>query len=311
MNVRILSSGAAGEALAERVTAEAFAAGATGLEEHWDTAASARHLWIYSPSETRQSVERAVRAFPADELAWIGSRIEPEIDWVSRAKDSIEAVAVGDQLLIRPSWKPSGGERFAAELVIDPGQAFGTGGHASTRLVLSQMLNEAERLAGASVLDVGCGSGVLALTAAAFGAGRIVAFDLDPLAVEATGENAESNGLSGRLRIYCGGIDALDDGSFDLVLANLLRSELEPILPALALRVASGGRLILAGLLESDASAMAARGEELGLQVDGRETLEDPSGESWLALVMSPTAGASTRVERRGSRGSRSGAPSR
>ena len=118
-------------------------------------------------------------------------------------------------------------------LEIDPGQAFGTGGHASTRLALELLaaLPE-EAVHGARVLDVGCGTGVLALSALALGAASAVAHDLDPLATRATQENALRNGLAGPLSVFTGPVAALGGDLFSLVLLNMIRSELLPLLPA-------------------------------------------------------------------------------
>lgn len=141
-------------------------------------------------------------------------------------------------------------------------------------------------LAGWRVLDAGCGTGVLALAALALGAGRAFAFDVDPLATEATAANAVANALHGRVAVWTGSFEALARGvRFDWVIANMIRSELLPLLPALAACVAPSGRVILSGLLEEEEDLVREALARDGLAVHGRRSLRDPTGDAWLALV--------------------------
>jgi ribosomal protein L11 methyltransferase len=130
---------------------------------------------------------------------------------------------------------------------LDPGLAFGTGSHASTRLVL-QSLEKAIK-PGARVLDYGCGSGILAIVAAKLGAGEVAAVDIDPQALETTAENARSNGV--RLQIALP--EQLPAGSFDMILANILAAPLIALEPHLARCTSRGGRILLSGILDSQA----------------------------------------------------------
>jgi ribosomal protein L11 methyltransferase len=170
-------------------------------------------------------------------------------------------------------------------LVLDPGQAFGTGAHASTRLVLGLLCGPLlAALPGARVLDVGVGSGVLALSALLLGAEAAIGFDLDRLAAAEARAHARCNGLEERLLVFTGPIEALGPGRFDLVLANLLRRELEPILPLLCQRVAAGGSLIVSGLLEADVEALRPKLARLSFEVGKECRLRDDAGDIWLAL---------------------------
>jgi ribosomal protein L11 methyltransferase len=173
------------------------------------------------------------------------------------------------------------------ELVIDPGQAFGTGGHESTQLVLQWIdaldLKPTEKL---RVLDVGTGSGVLLMAALCLGARRGLGFDLDIDAVREARIHGIKNGLADRLDFMAGPIDALRAASFDLVFANLLRTEMLPIAAEISERVAVGGKLILAGLLSQDLSEVLEVFSKHGLELDGKRQLSDDSGELWVAPLL-------------------------
>jgi ribosomal protein L11 methyltransferase len=280
--VRIALAGGSAE-LRERAAAEAFAAGALGAEEHDGPPPV---LWIYAAATAAAAVRAALAPFAG--LAVGDPEPVPERAWAEAWKEGLEAIVISPRLLVRPSFAPVPAGFTGRELVIDPGQAFGTGGHASTRLALEAIaaLPEAA-LAGARVLDVGCGSGVLALAALALGAGRALGCDLDPLATAAAREAAQANGFATRLALFTGSLDALGPraaAAFDLVVANLLRRELEPLLGAIARAVRPGGHLILSGLLASERERVGAALGTLGLAV--REALEvtDATGDAWLAL---------------------------
>jgi ribosomal protein L11 methyltransferase len=179
------------------------------------------------------------------------------------------AVTVG-RVTVRPPWvrpaslsAPSQGPGPGAvggpghvELVVDPGRAFGSGSHASTRLALRAL--EATIAGGERVLDVGCGSGVLALVALALGAREAVAVDVDPAARDATRANAERNGLAGRLAVY-GGLEAVPPAAgAELVVANILAPVLVELADRVRARLAPGGALVLSGFLAGQRPAVLA-----------------------------------------------------
>lgn len=172
-------------------------------------------------------------------------------DWVRRSQAQFPPIHVGGRLWIVPTWHEApDGEAVVVRL--DPGLAFGTGSHPSTRLVLQFL--EAELTAGASVLDYGCGSGILAIAAVKLGAGEAAATDIDPQALVTAAENAQANGVE--LDIH--DLDAMPDRKYDLVLANILATPLITLAPLLAARTAPGGRLVLSGILDSQAAEVAA-----------------------------------------------------
>jgi ribosomal protein L11 methyltransferase len=280
--VRIALAGGSPE-LRERAAAEAFAAGALGAEER-DGPPPA--LWLYAAASAADPVREAVAVFAGLE---VGAAVPvPERAWSEVWKEGLTALVISEHLLVRPSFvRPPDG--FAGrELVIDPGQAFGTGGHASTRLALEAIAALTPGvLAGARVLDVGCGTGVLALAALALGAERAVGCDLDPLATAAAREAARANGFGARLTVFTGSLAALAPrgrAAFDLVLANLLRRELEPLLETIARATRPGGRVILSGLLTSECERVEPALLALGLGVEAAQSAVDAAGDAWLVL---------------------------
>jgi ribosomal protein L11 methyltransferase len=243
-------------------------------------------LLLYAPAAAAAAVVRAVRAaLLAPERVAEPEPVE-EVDWSQAWRTGLGVLSISPRLRVRPSFAEEPPAPGQAELVIDPGQAFGTGGHASTRLALEWVAELAPRLApGARVLDVGTGSGVLALAALRLSEARAVGLDLDPLATEAAAENARRNGLAARLDLVRGSVAALAAAGFDLVLANLLRSEALPLLAGLAARTRPGGHAVFSGLLAGEGEEFRRALAAAGLHTQGERRQLDPSGESWLALL--------------------------
>ena len=266
---------------AEIAAAEAWEHGAEGVVvEPGDCA-----LTIYSSPECGAAIGRALCALePRLEV----SAVEPveDVEWSEAWKQVLGPVEVSARLVVRPpfaAFEAAAGQRV---IVIEPGQAFGTGAHHSTRLALECTDLVCQVASPARVLDVGTGSGVLALAALALGAGRATAFDLDPLAGPATRSAAAHNGLLERLDVYIGPIEALAGDPFELVVANLLRRELLPIASEVGRRVAVSGHLVLAGLLAGDVPPVLAAFAPLGLRETARRERVDDDGESWVGLVL-------------------------
>lgn len=169
-------------------------------------------------------------------------------DWVRRAQAQFEPLAIGGRLWVVPSWHAAPSDAESVVVRLDPGLAFGTGSHPTTRLVLAWLVQTlAQWRTGPRVLDYGCGSGILAIAAGKLGAATIDAVDTDPQAIVATRENAERNDVAVRAHLP----DALPDGEYDIVVANILANPLIALAPLLADRTRRGGRLALAGLLET------------------------------------------------------------
>lgn len=182
----------------------------------------------------------------------IAVRAVEDPGWVEQFNASLQPIDVGRRLTILP--RPGPAPEGRVVLVIEPGRAFGTGHHESTRLALLHL--EGQLAPGESVLDVGTGSGVLALAALKLGGSRAIGIDIDPEAIEVARENVEREPESARLRLMTCGDPSLVDGRFDVVLANIVFDTLVTMLPALRQKLAPGGRLILSGLLAADEEPM-------------------------------------------------------
>lgn len=184
-------------------------------------------------------------------------RIVEDADWVRLTQSQFPPTRISDRLWIVPSWHEPP-DRQAINLRLDPGVAFGTGTHPTTRLCLAWL--DANPPVGRRVLDYGCGSGILAVAAALLGAREVVGTDIDPQAVGAARLNSRANGVSEGLSHYTAP-DRLPTGSaatFDIVLANILANPLKILAPALLGRVAQGGALVLAGILDRQTQEMIA-----------------------------------------------------
>jgi ribosomal protein L11 methyltransferase len=174
-----------------------------------------------------------------------------DADWVTLTQRQFEPMRVGDRLWIVPTWHhpPDAG---AINVTLDPGAAFGTGSHPTTRLCLAWL--ERNVRPGDTVIDYGCGSGVLAIAAMKLGAARAVAVDVDPLALAAARYNASRNGVALDVR------DAQEDMAdrASITIANILANPLRVLAPLIASRTRAGGSIALSGILEEQAPAVAA-----------------------------------------------------
>lgn len=173
--------------------------------------------------------------------------------WEREWLRDFHAMRFGRRLWVAPAHEPVV-EADAVVVRLDPGLAFGTGTHPTTALCLEWL--DAHAPQGRTVIDYGCGSGILAIAAALLGARAVHAFDIDPQALTATADNASANGVSGRLSIHQAS-ETLPTAA-DVVLANILSGPLCALAPAFSRLVAPGGKLILAGLLEAQAAEVAA-----------------------------------------------------
>jgi ribosomal protein L11 methyltransferase len=173
------------------------------------------------------------------------SRVEDD-DWVRRSQAQFQPIEIGGRLWVGPSWHTPPAQ-FPLAIRLDPGLAFGTGSHPTTRLVLEFLARTVR--GGERVLDYGCGSGILAIAAAKLGAAHVEATDIDPQALQTGLENARENGVT----LYVSAPDRLQSRPHDIVVANILAVPLIVLAPLLAERTAQGGRIALSGILQSQA----------------------------------------------------------
>jgi ribosomal protein L11 methyltransferase len=171
-------------------------------------------------------------------------------DWVRRSQAQFAPIAIGERLWVGPSWCEPPASR-AAIVRLDPGLAFGTGTHPSTRLALAFL--ERRLRGGERVLDYGCGSGILAIAAAKLGASRVDAVDVDPQALETAADNARANGAP----VGVAAPEELAPALYDMVVSNILAQPLILLAPLLAGRTRAGGLVALSGILDSQAPEVA------------------------------------------------------
>ena len=212
------------------------------IGEGWERQRLRALLSAGAPAE--RIVERAAAAAGIRGPRFALTTVQDE-DWVRRSQAQFEPFSVG-RLWVGPSWtEPPAAAR--ATVHIDPGLAFGTGSHPSTRLMLRFL--EANMRGGERVLDYGCGSGILAIAAAKLGAGRVDAVDIDPQAVRTCRANAAANAAA----VRASPPEEIGSERYDIVVANILSQPLIVLAPALAARTAAGGWLVLSGILDSQA----------------------------------------------------------
>jgi ribosomal protein L11 methyltransferase len=189
-------------------------------------------------------------------------------DWSESWKKYFKTIAIGRSLLIQPSWikqKPAKGQ---AVVVLDPGLSFGTGQHATTAFCLQQIVAHRPKSKPASMLDMGCGSGILAISAAQLGYTPVEAFDFDPMAVSIAQENCRANKVEVKVsRQDLTKLPLNPARTFDLVCANLLADLLIPHRRRIANRVATGGVLVLAGILSREFAQVQSAYESTGLKM--------------------------------------------
>jgi ribosomal protein L11 methyltransferase len=196
--------------------------------------------------------------------------------WRDEYKKYFKVTRLGNRLVIRPSWEAFTASPGDVVVTIDPGRAFGTGTHETTRLVMREL--DARVRGGEAVLDVGCGTGILAICALKLGAAGALCIDVDPDAVEVTRENATFNDVQATVRADVTPVEEVGS-EFDLVLANIQASVLIPLAPAIAARVRRGGLLLLSGIL-------VGQEDDVRAAYPGFELLSSPVEGEWIALSL-------------------------
>jgi ribosomal protein L11 methyltransferase len=259
---------------AELATDRLWAEGAIAVEEQAGDGTEVALVAGFPTAAAAATVARSVG----------GELIEvDETTWRDVWRRHAQPVRVGS-LVVAPAWRDV--EVGGADLIvsIDPGGCFGSGSHPTTRLMLAEL--QRRIVPGATVFDVGTGSGVLAVAAARLGAGRVVAVDIEPEAVGVTERNAESNRVAERIEVSTDDATAVA-GTFDLVVANLTAAVLAGLAPALVAAVAPGGLLLLSGLLPGQWPHIAERFEALS-------ALDVVTLEGWVGVVLTKSSLSTT-----------------
>ena len=218
-----------------------------------------RHgVWQHNRISALFDEDRDVSAILRKATTRIGLKCLPEYrietladnDWVRLTQSQFEPIRISARLWIVPTWHTPG-DPDAINIVLDPGLAFGTGSHPTTRLCLRWLDNNLQ--GGESVLDYGCGSGILSIAALKLGAARAVGVDVDSQAVSASRDNAVANRVG---NVQFRQPDDMPQGSYDLVVANILTNPWRMLAPLLANATRHGGRIVLSGILEEQAQDM-------------------------------------------------------
>ena len=235
----------------------------------WDRS---RIAALFEPdADIAGAVAAAAAACEMPDVPTFATEAVAEQNWVQLTQSQFDPIRVSDRLWIVPSWHEAP-DPGAINLILDPGMAFGTGSHPTTRLCLEWL--ERNVSADCTVLDYGCGSGILAIAAARLGAGRVAGVDIDPQAVEAAKANAERNGVSA---LFADSAQPVA-GEYDLVVANILSNPLRVLAPAICAHVRSGGRLALSGILREQAE------EIIGIYAQWLPMQVADTREDWVCL---------------------------
>ena len=251
------------------------------------------YLPARDPRAVREAVTTAHRAlghlgaFGLREIGELATTVVHESDWATAWKRHVRVMRIGRRIVIRPTWRRHRRAPDDVVIAMDPGMAFGTGLHPTTRLCLAGierwaddglLAHGAARNGRARLLDVGCGSGVLAVAAGLLGAGELIGLDTDPIAIEATLANARRNRLARRVRAWQGSVPS-GAGPFDLVAANLIASVLVTLAPQLRDELRPGGRLLASGIFVDREGDVRSAFVVAGLAIVHREAEGD-----WVAL---------------------------
>jgi ribosomal protein L11 methyltransferase len=240
-------------------------------------------LYIYWPGRkwtpaVLEDLKHALAGLGIDEReAGLTIRSIADIDWNATWAASLEPIRLGRRVRIRQSWHTGEAAFEGIELVIDPKRAFGTGYHETTRLLVEWLENHIN--GGERILDVGTGSGILAMTAVRLGAASALALDNDPVAMECARENHEVNGFGTELELRTASFEDLDSDRFDVIVANLDSKTLPLLCDALPRLLNARGIGCLSGLLQQDYAEIAEAAMKAGLRISARRECGD-----WLAL---------------------------
>ena len=230
------------------------------------------HNWVVALLEAEADVPALIAGLNFSAGCQYQVETVEEQDWVRLTQSQFDPIPISDRLWIVPSWHETP-DPEAITIVLDPGLAFGTGSHPTTRLCLKWL--DANLTPGETVLDYGCGSGILAIAAARLGAARVVGVDIDPQAVQAARDNAERN----QVRVDAMLPDSLAADLYDVVVANILTNPLKALMPLLAGHVRPGGRIVLSGILDAQAGdVMTLYGEAFSMRHEATE-------EGWALLT--------------------------
>lgn len=200
-----------------------------------------------------------------------------EIDWAESFKSFFKPQRVGKNILVSPTWHKPKLKPDDVVIWLNPGMAFGTGNHPTTKLCL-QLLDEFG-VKGADMIDIGTGSGILAIAAAKLGAKSLIATDSDPAAIEVAKDNFKLNSVSERIDIFCADLFGSIPKRFDLIMANIITKTILSLIPLCSKRMKKGGKAIFSGILDSEVASVRS-----ALEANGFETVKVIRDGEWVAV---------------------------
>lgn len=266
------------------VSLSIFESGFSGLIEKTDSSDPCYTAYYLASSEKKDPLAKLTAALKKKELkpeeamaTIVAVEDVPDEDWESAWRKGLGALEIGERLVVRPSWVDYDNEDGRVDIVIDPKMAFGTGSHETTRLCLEFL--ERTNLKDVSVLDVGCGSGVLSIAAVKLGARCAIGFDNDHDSVLNADENIRANRVHDYITVYQGDLATVEPGHFNLVLANLISSALLPNLKRFHRFLMPGGWVVFSGLLAEEEKEFRKQLSAAGFRVRNVTCLGE-----WIAI---------------------------
>lgn len=243
----------------------------------WET-----DLWELKRGFLEEFLPVLAESFGAGPEAFDSAAEITDAGWAEKWKEHFRARRVGRRLVVKPSWEEHTGGGRDVVLTIDPGQAFGTGTHETTRMCLRFVEDAFDRdpAPPRTVLDIGTGTGILGIAAALLGAERVLGIDTDPVAVEVAARNAQQNGVGAAFRAEGTALSCVE-GEFDLVFGNLIAEILADLSPAIVSRCAPGGRIILSGILTEKSGWVMQEYARHGASL-----VEEATDGEWAALLL-------------------------
>jgi ribosomal protein L11 methyltransferase len=200
-------------------------------------------------------------------------------DWNAIWKQSIEPIDIDGKILIKPSWIDISPAPNVHIIEIDPQMAFGTGTHATTQLMLKFIIKHIGN--SFRILDIGTGTGILAIAAAHLSEARIIAFDNDPIAAATAQQNFQKNQIDNKIALFCGTLDAIKKMQFDLVLANINRSTIVPLLSDICDKMEVSGLAILSGILIEEKDEIVRHLDQFSLKIINEKQIDE-----WIGFVL-------------------------
>ena len=237
------------------------------------------HIYISPEENPAEAVSFLEERLQSAGIAYtLGTDLCAMEDWVNNWKKYFHPMPVGDKLLIRPTWEDADPTDGRKVLHIEPGLAFGTGSHPTTRLCL-ETLDELVQ-GGERVLDIGTGSGILAIAALKLGAKVAEGVDIDPMCVRTAGENAERNGVNDRFTVLVGDLSDKASGEYNIITANIVAAAILSLAPHVPVLMAPGARFIASGIIDE-------RKEEVltGLRAAGLEPVQVKEKRGWVCII--------------------------